>query len=262
MHFDKKILSFVLIFLIVLNCSICVFAVSPTHQSPIITIEEVSKENNNYFHASYVYVDIQFENIHDLQIYKDKGTIKQLVEKSNAIFAINGVFWNHNNENKHLVYNGELVVPLTGESIRDYCIIYDDGSMITVPYAEITCAEDFPENEVWQILTFGPILLHNSKEVESYEDTYNKENLHDYSHPRTAIGYFEPNHFCFLIVAGRNTDDYGAYFEDMARFFKDKGCIEAYNLDGGGSSHIWYNGKEYGHPSEDRVLPEILYIAK
>ena len=48
----------------------------------------------------------------------------------------------------------------------------------------------------------------------------------------------------------------------MARFFEAIGCKEAYNLDGGGSTHIWYNGKEIGHPSKETRLADIIYIPK
>lgn len=132
--------------------------------------------------------------------------------------------------------------------------------MEVIPHKEIKSNDDFPK-DAWQIYSFGPSLVHKGKLTTDYSDIFDRS-ISDYSHNRTAIGYFEPNHFCVLIVAGRNQDDHGAFLDQMAQFFLDKGCVEAYNLDGGGSSHIWYNGKEYGHPSEDRVLSDIYFIPK
>ena len=46
----------------------------------------------------------------------------------------------------------------------------------------------------------------------------------------------------------------------MAHFFADIGCKEAYNLDGGSSVHMWYDGQEIGKPSDDKPLTDIIYI--
>ena len=59
---------------------------------------------------------------------------------------------------------------------------------------------------------------------------------------------------------GRNEIDHGCYLEDMARFFANLGCKEAYNLDGGSSVHMWYNGEEIGKPNDDKPLTDIIYI--
>ena len=55
--------------------------------------------------------------------------------------------------------------------------------------------------------------------------------------PRTGIGYFEPGHYCLVVVDGRDGDSApGASIEEFASVFESLGCTQAYNLDGGGSS--------------------------
>ena len=55
-------------------------------------------------------------------------------------------------------------------------------------------------------------------------------------HPRTAMGYTKDNKLIILVTEGRNPDAHGATLIQEAQIFKDLGCIEALNLDGGGSS--------------------------
>lgn len=221
------------------------------------TVIEVN-ENNLHFDASYVFVDITFDNIHELKVHTGKGTIEELANEVNAGFATNAIYWNFENKCKQIVFNGELINNFEGESICDYCVIYNDGTMGIIMADEVTSADQFPDN-TWQLWTFGPALVHNGIAITDFSNCF-KPSILLFSHPRTAIGYFGPNHFCFLTVAGRSSYNRGAFFKEMADFFVMIGCREAYNLDGGGSSHIWYKGEEYGKPSEDRVLSEIIYI--
>ena len=217
-----------------------------------------ASEDNEYFDASYIYVDIQLKSVYDLQVYRGKGTIEELAKEANALLAINCIFWHYEYIDKQIVFNGELVHNLETPSIRDYCIITKEGKMQILLDEEVKTYANFPD-DVWQIWSFGPALVHNGEIIEEFYTPFSYTVARD-KHPRTAIGYFSPNHFCFLIVAGRNDEDRGASLEEMAIFFKNMGCVEAYNLDGGGSSHIWYNGYELGAPSDDRVLTEIIYI--
>lgn len=234
---------------------------SAAHANTEIKVEEVSKEND-YFDGSYVYVDVWFDDIHDFKTYiDDKDTISGLVSKvedEDPLLAINGDFWNHRLDDKIIVRNGEVLSDEVKYDIRDYCVIYNGGTMVTYHHGDIEDLSILTKN-AWQVFSFGPQLVHKGEPILDYSDIYDTD-LSNYSHPRTAIGYFEPNHYCFLVVAGRNMEDHGCFLEDMAQFFADKGCKEAYNLDGGGSSHIWYLGKELGVPSEDRPIPDIIYI--
>ena len=226
-----------------------------------ITVEEYPKEND-YFDGSYVYVDVWFDDIHDFRTYiDDKDTIGNLIEKvkdEEPLLALNGDFWNYQLEQKVIVRNGEVLSDTVSVPVRDYCVIYGGGTMVTYHHDAIKDVSLLTKN-AWQIFSFGPQLVHKGEPILDYGDIYDTD-LSNHSHPRTAIGYFEPNHYCFLVVAGRNDVDHGCYLEDMARFFSDIGCKEGYNLDGGGSSHIWYKGEELGVPSEDRLIPDIIYI--
>ena len=54
------------------------------------------------------------------------------------------------------------------------------------------------------------------------------------THPRTALGYYEPGHYCFVVVDGRQTGySRGMDLTELAQVFEDLGCTAAYDLDGG-----------------------------
>ena len=56
--------------------------------------------------------------------------------------------------------------------------------------------------------------------------------------PRSAVGYYEPGHYCFVVIDGRQPGySKGATLMQLAQLFESLGCKEAYNLDGGKSAH-------------------------
>ena len=83
-------------------------------------------------------------------------------------------------------------------------------------------------------------------------------------HPRTAMGYTKDNKLIMLVIQGRFPGKAeGATLLQEAKIFKDLGCIEALNLDGGGSSCLLINGKQTITPSDkegQRPIPAIFMI--
>ncbi len=83
-------------------------------------------------------------------------------------------------------------------------------------------------------------------------------------HPRTAIGW-NKKYFFFVVVDGRQKElSMGMTYVELARFFKDLGCTEAINLDGGGSTTFWLNGKIMNSPSDkhERSVANCLFIVE
>jgi hypothetical protein len=110
---------------------------------------------------------------------------------------------------------------------------------------------------VW---SFGPPLLdENGNTMKSY----NVSTAVSFPNPRSAIGYYEPGHCCFVLVDGRQ-DGYskGMTIPELAQVFQDLGCKAAYNLDGGGSAVMMFDHKTYSKQSNgaDRKLGDLLVI--
>ncbi len=111
----------------------------------------------------------------------------------------------------------------------------------------------------------GPVLLQNGEiKVTNNEELKFAGKAIDDKHPRTAMGYTRDNKLIILVVEGRNTDKAeGATLTQMAQIFKDLGCWEALNLDGGGSSCMLVNGKEtikVSDASGQRPVPAVFII--
>jgi hypothetical protein len=117
----------------------------------------------------------------------------------------------------------------------------------------------------WKVATAmggGPVLMQDGKIMT----TTKEENLFikDIKHPRTAVGYTKDGQLIILVIQGRFKGlAEGASIAQEAVIFKDLGCYEALNLDGGGSSCLLVNGKNTIQPCDkegQRPVPSVLLI--
>lgn len=121
----------------------------------------------------------------------------------------------------------------------------------------------------WKVETAvggGPVLLQNGeiKITNNEEKRFAGKAIND-KHPRTAMGYTANNKLIILVVEGRNPNAGGASLTQEAQLLKDLGCVEALNLDGGGSSCLLINGKETIKPSDkegERAVPAVFMIKR
>ena len=113
-----------------------------------------------------------------------------------------------------------------------------------------------------QILSFGPALVENGEiTVDSSSEVSRSMN----SNPRTAIGQVSALHYIIIVSDGRTSSSAGLSLLELAQVFKDRGCTVAYNLDGGGSSTMYFNGKVVNNPTDgkkmrEREVSDIVYI--
>ncbi len=80
------------------------------------------------------------------------------------------------------------------------------------------------------------------------------------SDPRTAVGFTSENKVIFLVADGRQSQSAGVSLIELADIMIALGCIEALNLDGGGSSQMAVAGDYINTPSEVRNVPSILVV--
>ncbi len=111
----------------------------------------------------------------------------------------------------------------------------------------------------------GPVLLQNGDiKITNNEEIKFTGKAIDDKHPRTAMGYTKDNRLIILVIEGRNPGKAeGATLTQEAQIFKDLGCWEALNLDGGGSSCMLVNGKETIKVSDgggQRPVPAVFII--
>ena len=111
----------------------------------------------------------------------------------------------------------------------------------------------------------GPVLLQNDEIKITNEEELKfsgKTGLTD-KHPRTCMGYTRNGRLIIMVIQGRSADAAGVTLVQEAQLLKDLGCVEALNLDGGGSSCMLINGKETIKPSDaagERAIPAVFII--
>ena len=177
--------------------------------------------------------------------------VRDIAADAGALLAIDGDTYTHVKKS-FVIRNGVLYRDTPIEN-TDLCVLYRDGRMETPKWGTFD-AQEIIDAEPWQVWGFGPALLdENGKSMEI------KHELMAHN-PRAAIGYYEPGHYCFVIVDGRG-ESVGMTLSSLSRFMEDLGCRAAYNLDGGSSAQMYWNGEIISDPcSEGRVISDIIYI--
>jgi hypothetical protein len=112
----------------------------------------------------------------------------------------------------------------------------------------------------------GPVLVQNKKiRVTSKEEQMFVNGEND-RHPRTAMGYTNNNKLIILLIQGRYPGEAeGVTLHEEAEILLSLGCVEALNLDGGGSSSMLVNGFKTIKPSDkgnERPVPGVFLIKK
>ena len=114
--------------------------------------------------------------------------------------------------------------------------------------------------------SFGPALVKNGQIAGSFTSVFRDQWFIQGLQPRTGIGFIAPNHFVFIIVDGRKPYySRGLTLTEFANEFLSFGCTEAYNLDGGGSSTLYFKGRIVNSPlgesgNYERNISDIIYI--
>lgn len=208
-----------------------------------------------------VYIaDIQLDSIECLKTAFAKNTFGRnisqttstMAEAHEAILAINGDQCGNFSQG-FVVRNGILY--RSSSNGGQALVIYEDGSFEVVTESAAT-AEALLEDGAVQVFSFGPSLLSDGE--ISVEKDYSRN-------PRTAIGIVSPLHYVLVVVDGRTNASAGLTLYELAAVLKGEGCEMAYNLDGGGSSTMWFNGEIVNVPTDGRTLGErkisdIVYV--
>ena len=133
-----------------------------------------------------------------------------------------------------------------------------DGTMQIYTPEELD-TQTLVDTGAYQSWIFGPSLLDSNGKAK--KDFLTWDYIRD-SHPRTAIGYYEPGHYCLLVVDGRKKDySRGMFLEEEAAIFEKLGCKLAYNLDGGHCSFMTLQDQVVNHPYKgEHEIPDGIFM--
>ena len=181
--------------------------------------------------------------------------------KNNAILAVNGDYYGANSTG-YVIRNGVVYRDTVREdSSNGDLAIYKDGSFKIIYEDEIS-AEQLVKDGVVNLLAFGPSLVEDG---EITVDTNSEVGQSMSSNPRTAIGIIDENHYIIVVSDGRTSESEGLSLYQLAEVMKSYGVKTAYNLDGGGSSTLYFNGQVINKPTtngtiSERAVSDIVYI--
>lgn len=192
-----------------------------------------------------------------------KETTSDIAKENNAIFAINGDFYGFRDSGP-VIRNGVLYRSNKRSGSNDVLAVYNDGSFVTMKEENVD-AQNLLDSGVLQLFSFGPTLVDNGQiSVSANQEVEQSMN----SNPRTAIGMISPLHYVFVVSDGRTSESAGLSLAQLAAVMQDAGCQCAYNLDGGGSSTMWFMGDVVNNPTtngnsiSERKVSDIVYIGQ
>ena len=189
-----------------------------------------------------------------------KETTSTIAKNNNAILAINGDFYGAQ-EKGYVLKNG-VIYRNTPKTNQEDLVIYEDGTFEVINEDDISL-ESILKKGAYNVLSFGPALIENYNIAVTKNDEVGKSMA---SNPRTLIGVIDDLHYVFIVSDGRTSESEGLSLYELATFAKKLNIKTAYNLDGGGSSTMYFCGKIINNPTttgrniSERSVSDIVYI--
>ncbi|HEY5576287.1 MAG TPA: phosphodiester glycosidase family protein [Clostridiaceae bacterium] len=189
-----------------------------------------------------------------------KETTSTISEANNAIFAINGDYYGFRNYG-YVLKNGVAYRSTARSGDDDETLVIDKNGDFSIINESKTSLASI-SSSTWQALSFGPALIENGKIVVNSASEVSQSMS---SNPRTAVGQVSALHYIVIVSDGRTSESAGLTLLELAHEFESRGCTVAYNLDGGGSSTMYFNGKVINKPTEgsgisERKVSDIVYF--
>lgn len=237
--------------LLVVNCSFFSFATNQNlnivvKDEKIVSYNEETvagrgKDTRTYFHSFFGALGIS--------------------KKRNADVA-----WIFTDSSKKYPYASESAIPSIHDSIINPTLEYILKNTSIVIGEGGNFSNSFSKWKMQTVIGGGPVLLQNGEvNISNNQERKFAGKAINNHEPRTAIGYTKDNKLIILVCEGRSKNAAGLTLIQLAQIFKGLGCVEALNLDGGGSSCMLINGKETNYPSSNgiqRPVPSVFLIEK
>lgn len=172
-------------------------------------------------------------------------TVSEIATQSSSILAINGDYYSA--RQGYVIRNGTIYRDTSSDGNQQDLVIGKNGTFSIITEGEVT-AEKLLKSGAKQVLSFGPALLNKGKIAVESNSEVDKAMR---SNPRTAIGQIGKLHYVMVVADGRTSESEGLSLYEMAEFMQGLNVETAYNLDGGGSSTMVFNGTVVNQPTTD-----------
>ena len=228
-----------------------------------ITIETVQKYNSTIYIADIQvsdasYLKTAFAN--DTYGRNIKDTTSDIASANNAILAVNGDYYGFR-DSGYVLRNGVLYRSTARKTGDDGALVINAAGDFSIIHESQVSAKSLGD-DISQILSFGPSLIESGQITVSSTSEVSQSMA---SNPRTAIGQVSSLHYVIIVSDGRTSKSAGISLLELAQELKDRGCTTAYNLDGGGSSTLYFNGNVINNPTDgkttgEREVSDIVYF--
>ena len=214
--------------------------------------------------VTYFVADVQLSNPDLFRTELDSGMaeVSTLASRAGAVLAINGDDYAAHKYGV-IIRNGQLI--RTHDTTRNLLIVDRNGDMRIKTDRR---GEDYRalgnqlvQEGVLHTFEFGPELVRGGQAVPFSPDfdviSLNPSRLE----PRTAIGQIGPLHYIIIVVDGRQEGySEGISLQNLQQLFVAYGAGTAMNLDGGGSTELWFQGQSLNRPSggKERRVSDII----
>ena len=171
------------------------------------------------------------------------AVLETIAQNNQAVLAINCDFCG-SHENGIIIRNGVLCRAKTTKKLD--MLIIDQNGDFSLHYDRTgedpkAFAQELLDRGVWQTIEFGPALVENGAALPLDNKTHVVSTRSSQLEPRTGIGQVGPLHYVIIVAEGRR-DGYseGLSLQNFQQLFLDYEAQTAINLDGGGSTKIWF----------------------
>ena len=186
-----------------------------------------------------------------------------LAKHVNAIAAVNGDFFKYYDFG-YLVRQG-VVYRDAPNGKRDMLVIDDQGDFYAVKNADAAAVADFMTGglpagrSVVNTFTLGPVLVDNGE----VQEITTREFQYRYKMQRVAIVQLDTLSYAIVECDGKADASSGMSMSTFAEYIQSlfPDCRMAYNLDGGGSTNVIFNGTRIHKNPDSRQICDILYFA-
>lgn len=187
-----------------------------------------------------------------------RSRMLSLASRVNAIVAIDGDYY-ADRKGAYAVRQGQVLSDSFASDL-DLLVIDYEGNFHCILASEKEEAIAQMQGQIYQCISFGPVLIRDGEKID-YPADY-QFGL-DYLNPRAGIGQLGERKYLLVVASGRLDNSLSITAATLRDYMYEKGCVQAYNLDGGASAEMVYDGESYSPltPSGERGLYDILYFA-
>ena len=183
-----------------------------------------------------------------------------IAEASGAILAVNGDFYGARRSG-YVVRDAQIYRDQAASSDQEDLAIMGDGTWQIIREGDISAA-DLVAQGARDVFSFGPGLVDGGRTIVEEGAEVDRAQA---SNPRTAIAYIGSSHYLFVVADGRTSVSAGLDLTELGDFLVGCGAQTAYNLDGGGSSTMWFQGQVVNQPTDgrsnsERKVSDIVYV--